>query len=962
MSVSFIYPQYLWLLLLIPLTATLALIGRKNLTRLRLGSSLALRSILLILITAALAGIQLRLRADMLTAVFVMDVSDSISEAEQARGEAFIRQAVQEMPPGDKAAVVVFGEDALVERLASNDRLLPTLTSVPISTRTDIASALQLALALFPNEGARRLVLLSDGRENLDNALEQAELAATQDIELRYVPLGENDSQIEVLVESLTAPPDVRKGQDFQLAVVIRSTASVEATLRAFGDGALIQTREVHLQEGINHFQIPVEARETGFRRFRVQVIPDADNRLQNNEASAFSVVHGPPSILVVEGAEGESENLVQALKAAEMDVTRIPPAQIPATLPELASYDTVILVDVPASGLPSGAMEALPVYVRELGRGLLMIGGQQAFGAGGYLRTPLETALPVYMDVRDKKLQANLALVLAVDKSGSMGRCHCDNPDLNQTYQRVEVGQPKVDIAKEAIMRSASALGPQDYLGVVAFDSQARWALPVEPLVDPATLEQAIGTFGAEGQTNLRSGVEAAYKALEATDAKRKHIILMTDGWVNTGDLRDLARKMKDEGITLSVVAAGAGSAEYLKGLSDEGGGRYYPAVDILSVPDIFLKETVTSVGQYIVEEPFYPLPGMPSPVLTGLDAATLPPLLGYNGTSPKNTARLDLLTPRGDPLLASWQYGLGRSAVWTSDFKGQWGTAWIGWEGFPRFAAQLVGWVLPAPKVEGLSAQAALEDKGALIRLEAQDKDGHPLNYLKAAATIIAPDLSSHQVDLEQTGAGQYQALVDLSQPGTYLVRLGANQGDQSLGMTTLGLVVPYSPEYKTTDTNLGILRELAQVTGGGLLGEPLAAFLHDLPSADSAREIWRTLLLVAALLFPVDVAIRRVVFTSSDWRKATAWVGAKLPWRRQSGVERTRALGRLFQARQRARSRRVMDERPVPADQEKRGSIPHKAKTQPESKPPIQAPSPEDALERLKEAKKRARRSDE
>jgi hypothetical protein len=206
-----------------------------------------------------------------------------------------------------------------------------------------------------------------------------------------------------------------------------------------------------------------VEAGDTGFRRFRAQILPDADTRLQNNAASAFTIVHGPPKVLIVEGTPGEGNSLVKALQAAEMDVTQGPPNQLPATLTELAVYDAVILANVPAGALPGGAMEALPVYVRDLGKGLLMVGGEEAYGAGGYLRTPIEEALPVYMDVRARELSANLALVLVVDKSGSMGRCHCDDPNLDQTYSRQEIGQPKVDIAKEAIMRAAGALGGQD-------------------------------------------------------------------------------------------------------------------------------------------------------------------------------------------------------------------------------------------------------------------------------------------------------------------------------------------------------------------------------------------------------------------------------------------------------------------------------------------------------------------
>lgn len=964
MSISFVYPNLLWLFFLVPLTVTLALLGPRRPTPFRFWSSLGLRVALLSAIILALAGIQLRLRADTLTVVFLLDVSDSIPEEQQSYGESLIRSAIAEMPPGDKAAVVVFGQDALVERLASEDNHLPGFASVPVTFRTDIAGALQLGLALFPDEGAKRMVLLSDGRENLGRALEQAELAAAHQIELSYIPLQGPQGEVEVLLEALNTPSDVRAGQSFDLTAVVQSTAQSSGTLRVFGDGQLIHTQNVRLQPGVNRFLIPVEAGESGFRRFQAQILPDADTRLQNNVASAFTVVHGPPHVLLVEGQPAEGENLAEALTAAGMQVSRLSPSGMPGTLAELAAYDAVVLANVPAASLPNGAMEALPVFVRDLGRGLLMAGGENSFGAGGYLRSSLEEALPVYMDVRARELSANLALVLAVDKSGSMGRCHCDNPDLNQSYTRQEVGQPKVDIAKEAIMRAAGALSEQDILGVVAFDDQARWALEASRLPDLVSLEQSIGGIQAFGQTNVRAGVEAAYSALQNSDARRKHVILLTDGWTHSGDLTALAKEMSDQGITLSVVAAGEGSAEYLEDLAEAGGGRYYPARDIFGVPDFFLKETIQAVGEYIIEQPFYPLPSLPGQVLSGLDPAGLPALYGYNGTSPKNTAQTQLATPQGHPLLVTWQYGLGRSAAWTSDLKGQWATDWVRWEGFPRFAAQLVGWTLPVPQDQGLVAQASLEQDQAVIRLEALDEDGRPRNFLEAMATLIDPHLQSREVRLSQVGAGRYEASVEVPEPGTYLVRLGVNDGGQSLGQQTLGLVVPYSPEYRESGTHLGFLDELARVTGGGRLADPLTAFTHNLPIADYAREIWRPLLFAVALLFPLDVALRRVMLNIADLRKAGAWLRERLPAAPTPSPGESRALGRLFQARERAQQRTRQRQREVTP-----GTVRAARKEKPQTAEPAEpshAPTPPpatadsgDTLSRLRDAKRRARR---
>ena len=975
MSLSFVYPQFLWLLLVTPLLVWIGWLGRQRLSRGRFLTSLAIRVFLFSLLVCALAGIQLRLKSDMLTTVFILDASDSIPANDQVYAEKIIQDSLVSMSGDDQAAVIVFGEDALVERLASKIKDLAIISSIPMTTRTDIANALQLAQAIFPGEGAKRIVLLSDGRENLGAAIDQAELASTSNIQLLYVPLGGQQGEVEVWLDSLDAPAEIRQGQEFELKFTVKTTKPVDATIRVFENDVLIQSLEKRfLPTGESNpelIRIPIKDKSTeqsgdSFRRYRIQIIPSEDTRLQNNEASAFTIVHGPPSVLIVEGRPGSGDNLAEALGKAKFRLNQSSPKAMPTTIAELANYDSIILVDVPAGDLPSGVSEILTVFVRDLGKGLLVVGGPQSFGAGGYLRTPLEKTLPVDMDVRDKEIQSNLALVLAVDKSGSMGRCHCDNPDLFQSYSPRESGQAKVDIGKEAIMRAAGAVGNQDYLGVIAFDSQPHWVLDLKPLVDPFTLEQAIGGFQAEGQTNLQAGVQAAYDALQKVQAKRKHIILMTDGWVRQGDLTPLAREMQKEGVTLSIVAAGEGAGAYLNTLAQVGGGKFYPAISIQDVPDIFLKETIKSVGEYIIEEPFYPVivnPG--SSILRGLDTSSMPPLLGYNGTSAKNTARLDLITPRGDPLLAYWQFGLGRSAAWMSDMKGQWATHWLSWEGFPRFVTQLVTWTLPAPRIEGLSATAKLQENQAVIQVETVKKDGSPYNFLTGSATIIDPNLEKTELPLKQTGAGQYQAAKSVSKPGVYLVRIGVNDDDQSLGQITLGLVVPFSPEYRFNGVNQGLLDQLARITGGKKLETDRleTVFFHNLNSIDNAREIWLPLLILVAVLFPIDVAIRRLTLKKKDIAQVYAWMRNSIPLQRSSNVAQSRLLNGLFEARQRARQRSAAP--PAQAGPGQIGKMPDQtlkgAQPSSEEKPKPKAHlEPEiDALERLRLAKKRAKR---
>ena len=324
------------------------------------------------------------------------------------------------------------------------------------------------------------------------------------------------------------------------------------------------------------------------------------------------------------------------------------------------------------------------------------MLGGRESYGAGGYLDTPLEEALPVYMTVRDRERSPDVAMVAVVDKSGSMADCHCtgDNRDAaNPSGQR---GFEKVDIAKEAILRAAEALAPTDQLGVVAFDENAHWAVRTAP-IDFGAIGNGLG-FRADGKTNIYAGLKAAYDDLVNNPATLRHIVLITDGWSSSGAYDALLDDMRAAGITLSTIGTGGGSARVLRRLAEESGGRYYDAADATTIPDIFLRETIRTAGEQIVEETFQPIPSASSEILDGLDAGRLPQLLGYNATTAKGSATVSLLTGREDPLLAQWQYGLGRAVAWTSDARQQWATPWIGTPEFGTLTAQLVAWTLPA------------------------------------------------------------------------------------------------------------------------------------------------------------------------------------------------------------------------------------------------------------------------
>lgn len=900
MWLTFAHPEAVWLLLLLPAAATLPFLEHRAAGRPRQWLGLILRLLIFAGLILALSGAQITRTVDDMTTVFLLDVSDSVDAKEQARAADFIRQALDQMAPRDRAGIVVFGSNALVEQLPSDDARLTRVASVPSATRTDIASAIQLGQALLPADTGKRLVLLSDGQANLGDARLQVRLAAARQIPIDVVPLAPPVSDAEVALIGLHTPSGIRVGQHFELTAVVASTVATSGQLRVWDGDVLVHQRSVRLTPGLNRLSTGVTPEAQGFHRYRAQIATAVDTRPQNNTASTFGVVHGPPRILIVTQQVDEARPLVTALQAADLQTVTQDPADLPTDLTTLASYDTVILANVPLASLPTGADETLATFVSDLGHGLVMIGGEQSFGAGGYLRTPVETVLPVAMDVRSRTQEPNVALVMALDKSGSMGRCHCDDPDGPSV--RTEVGIPKVDIAKQAMIEASSLLSDFDYLGVLAFDEQARWVLETQPRVNLTTLESVVAEFGADGGTNIMAGLDQAFRSLRQVEARTKHIILITDGWTNAGGYDTLVSQMHDRGITLSIVAAGRGSAAYLQQLAEAGGGQYYPATTMDEVPRVFLEETVRAIGRLIVEAPLRPQVGSPSPVLADVDVASAPALRGYNGTTAKAAAVVPLVTPEGEPVLAHWQYGLGRSVAWTSDLTGRWAVDWLTWADFPTFAAQMVSWTLPAPQSSVLDTDVRWDGESATIRVDAVDAAGQPRAADSLTGQIIAPDLETTEVDLVPMAAGRYQGTVPVSETGSYLVRIEETRNGVPVNAQTTGFVVAYSPEYTSLTVDTAFLMDAVSATGGRLTIDPAEAFDPVPQKAQRSRPLWTWLLLGALLLFPLDVVTRRLFVSRADIRAAGSWIMRRLSRRTDTSPEE-RLLSDLFVAKERA-----------------------------------------------------------
>jgi Mg-chelatase subunit ChlD len=992
MHITFIYPLALWLLLLLPLLWLFTLGTRRNdytrLGRRRFWALLGLRSLALVALVLALAGAQLVRPVSDLTVVFLIDGSDSVAPAQREQALTYVNEAVSAGDSNDQAAVVVFGQNALVER-APNDLVpLRRLTSTPIAGRTNIEEAIQLGLALFPADAQKRLVLLSDGSANEGRAFEAARLAAVRGVPLDVVALPDASGP-DVLVSALDAPDIAREGQSVTLEAHIRSSIATSGQLQILADGELIETREVQLEPGLTRVPISIPGGEAGFRRFEVRLEAQGDTQSLNNRAAAFTDVQGPPRVLLIAGDPDRAAPLQEALEAANARVEVRSPDQVPATQADLQRYAAVVLVDLPARDVPHGLQTALPVYVREQGGSLAMIGGRESFGAGGWRRSPVAAALPVELDPKDTEERPDVALTLVIDRSGSMS-----SPGGGS-------GRTKLDLAKEAVYQASLGLEQNDQMGVVAFDTAASWIMPMQPLPDIVDVEQSLSQFNDGGGTDIRSGIELAARALPDIDAKTKHVILLTDG-IAGSNYADLINQMRDAQITITVVSIGVDANPELRQIAELGGGRYYRVTAIDDVPRVFLAETVTVIGRDIVEEQFTPVVALPAPVVRGV--GELPPLYGYNATEPRQAARTILVSPDGKPILAQWQYGLGRSIAWTSDFKAQWAREWVAWSGFPRFVGGLLDALLPPRQTEGLALEAQARDGQAFVDVTVRDAQGRPVDAADLQGRLLNPQDQGIPLAFTQVGAGRYRATAPADTPGVYLTRIAVLDGDgQALGNLSGGLVVAYSPEYSAREDSPQILAGLTEITAGRESPAPAEVFAPTGQDVGETQEIGLPLLWLALLIWPFDIALRRLFLRRSDFQSLPAWL--RLPRRRprpQAGVTPT-TISRLQTARsrvrgtqQRSRHEQSNPPRPAPTEasttadsagapatsrqpaaaQSAQPATSPQPETKPETKPkpqkktvaqprpsqPGTAAQSDDALARLLVAKQRARRRQE
>ncbi len=808
--------------------------------------------------------------------VYVVDVSESVPDLalEDARGE--ITKGLAAKGKEDLVRVITFAKRPQVVKLAEDakeapaiDRHEPVAGSAAVDPKvprlglgaaTDIASAMQLAYGQYPAGYLRRLVVLSDGVQTDGDLLAEANRARDFGVKLYTIPYT-RPVPGEVAVRELKLPDKIRAGDTFDIHAQIFSSIAqrVKITLKQ-GEAinGLDGIKFVDLKAGENDVVFKSRVMLAGDVTYALDVgeIPE-DRFKENNRFTAVATVIGRPTVLYCEGNVARATYLSNALNAQELEVEVRSPRELPTSLRELERYDFVILSDAPAESVSLTQQDTIEQYVRDLGGGFLFAGGESGFGLGGWNHTTIERILPVRMDAEKRRDEPAVAMSLVIDRSGSM------------------TGLP-LEMAKAAAKATADTLANDDLIEVIAFDSVPIRVVRLTPAKHRARIQGDIARIQPGGGTEIFPALDAAYQSLSVTKAKKKHVILLTDGQAPTNGIRDLVQAMAAEGITVTTVGLGSGiDTTLLKMIADLGSGRFYPVPDPNALPKIFTRETEMVSRSAAVEEYFQARVVTPADFLRGIDIKSAPFLHGYVATKMKPAPAQEILTSEiQEPILARWHVGLGWTLAWTSDVKNLWAVEWLRWPGYGQFWGQLVREHMRQKKRQQLDMRAEIDTASGHVKahIDAIGGDDKFQNGLDAKLVVTGPQPNGKQekVPMRQTAPGRYEADFPLDKFGSFLLQASLEklvddgkgsfksvQVAESFGQVTN----PYPREYLALAPDTQTLVRAAEITGG--IANPEAKAVFD-PGTESSRyhqDLWPRFVSAAIVAFLLDLLVRRV-----------------------------------------------------------------------------------------------------
>ncbi len=789
--------------------------------------------------------------------VVLVDVSDSVSEAQLAAARAYVadlRAAADRGDPDDQwMEVVTFAEKPQIAGRNGDGFAIGRHVSGPAAggAGSDMQAAMQLAYGLYPPGHLPRMILVTDGNQTGGDLVSEAYRAKDLGVKVSWRTFAEDKLQ-EIRVVGLELPDEIKVGQPFEVKAEVWSTHAETVTLNLRQDefpNPLEPAKTVELREGVNRIAFKAEAKRAGATTFRLRLSKYShDTEKINNEAVMTAPVKGKPNILYVEGGvlrePGAAGYLERALEHENMDVEVRGPRGLPSSAKELEKYDLVLVSDVPAHFLGAGQMAALDTYVSGMGGGLIMAGGEDSFGSGGYQGTKIEQIMPVRFDAEKMREQPDIALMLVIDRSGSMQG-------------------PKLEAAKESARVTTEVLSPNDVIGVIAFDSEAQVFVRPQRAANKMRISAEISRLQSAGGTNIYPGLREAFELLQGLNAKVKHVILLSDGEAPYDGIVDLVQDMRAARITVTAVGVTGADRNLLAMIADNGDGRLYMTDDIGALPRIFMKETTEAQKSQLVEDLIKVRVAKRVEMIEGTAIESAPPLRGYVTTKPKPTGEVILISDLGEPILARWRHGAGTSVAWTSDVKNRWSQDWIAWNGYPKFWAQLVRTSMRRKVYDSYDMFTSIDDGRAKVVVDAIDSSDQFVNALDTELQVIDPatNVIKQTVPMDQAAAGRYVADFKIERYGSFLLRAVHKRDGKTVAESVGSVALPYPLEYLRTTPDETPLRQAAVVTAGSNQLAPADAWTADQESVSYTRDLWPWVLLLMTGLIVLDVYAKRV-----------------------------------------------------------------------------------------------------